>query len=311
MPSHQTREAFEGLTVLERGWLSSNNILLHGGGGGATLIDSSHCLHAEQTLALVDHALGDEPLQRLINTHLHSDHCGGNAALQQRWACRVTVPAAHLQAALHWNEAELSFLATGQQCQRFVPDDGVQAGDVIEVGQRRWQVLASPGHDPHSVLLFDPEHGVLISADALWENGFGVVFPELDGQRAFDDVAQTLDLIDSLSAQWCIPGHGAAFSDLPGALKRARQRLAAFVADPKRHARHGARLLVKYHLMEVQHESLDAFVTWFGRSPLCHSTWLCLDRPQGSLSDFGLHIAQELVGSGALRLADGFLLDQA
>jgi hypothetical protein len=33
---------------------------------------------------------------------------------------------------------------------------------------------------------------VLISADALWENGFGVVFPELEGDDAFAIVAATL-----------------------------------------------------------------------------------------------------------------------
>ena len=48
----------EGLAVFERGWLSSNNILLHGAEGEhATLIDSGYVTHAEQTLALVRHAL--------------------------------------------------------------------------------------------------------------------------------------------------------------------------------------------------------------------------------------------------------------
>ena len=37
-----------GLTVFERGWLSSNNVLLHDV-DGATLIDSGHARHADQT----------------------------------------------------------------------------------------------------------------------------------------------------------------------------------------------------------------------------------------------------------------------
>ncbi|MCW2310856.1 hypothetical protein M2244_000576 [Rhodoferax antarcticus] len=41
-----------GLSVLERGWLSSNNILIQGEAGTA-LIDSSYHTHAPQTLALV------------------------------------------------------------------------------------------------------------------------------------------------------------------------------------------------------------------------------------------------------------------
>jgi hypothetical protein len=50
-------DALQGLTVLERGWLSSNNVLLHGGQAGAVLVDSGHLLHAGQTVALVRQAL--------------------------------------------------------------------------------------------------------------------------------------------------------------------------------------------------------------------------------------------------------------
>jgi glyoxylase-like metal-dependent hydrolase (beta-lactamase superfamily II) len=42
-------------------------------------------------------------------------------------------------------------------------------------------VLAAPGHDPHMVMLFNRERGILISADALWEHGFGAIFPEIEG----------------------------------------------------------------------------------------------------------------------------------
>ena len=53
-----------GLHVLERGWLSSNNVLLDSG-DGATLVDSGHCVHAEQTVALLRQRLGEQPLREL------------------------------------------------------------------------------------------------------------------------------------------------------------------------------------------------------------------------------------------------------
>ena len=76
-----------------------------------------------------------------------------------------------------------------------------------------------------------------VIADDLWQRGFGVVFPELEGESAFDDVGRVLDLIESLDARWAIPGHGAPFSDLAAALAFARERLNVFRADPQRHAR--------------------------------------------------------------------------
>ena len=44
------------LLVLERGWLSANNILCFDG-DSATLVDSGYVTHAEQTVDIVDHAL--------------------------------------------------------------------------------------------------------------------------------------------------------------------------------------------------------------------------------------------------------------
>ena len=69
------------IRVLERGWLSSNNILFDDGDRCA-LIDSGYHAHAAQTLQLLQHALCGKTLTWLINTHCHSDHMGGNAAVQ-------------------------------------------------------------------------------------------------------------------------------------------------------------------------------------------------------------------------------------
>jgi len=262
-----------GLTILQRGWMSSNNILLHGDGTGALLVDSGHVLHAEQTVALLRQALAGEPLAGVVNTHLHSDHCGGNASLQRAFGCRITIPPGQWQAARDWDEAALSYGPTGQRCERFVPDAQLRPGDGFQVGGRRWQALAAPGHDPHSLILVNAGDGVVITADALWERGFGVVFPELEGQSAFDDVAAVLDLIESLGARVAIPGHGEPFEDIAGALQFARERLAAFRARPELHARHGAKVLVKYHVMEERQQPLDELLAWCATTALFGAVW--------------------------------------
>ena len=61
------------ITVLERGWLSANNILFVGHHDTA-IVDTGYCSHAEQTVELVRDALAGRRLDRLLNTHLHSDH---------------------------------------------------------------------------------------------------------------------------------------------------------------------------------------------------------------------------------------------
>ena len=169
------------IRVFERGWLSSNNILLLGQDSTA-LVDSGYASHAPQTLALVASALGDRPLDQLVNTHLHSDHCGGNAALQGRYpALRTAIPPGLAESVRHWDVNALTYAPTGQSCPPFRFDALLQPGTEVRLGDRLWQVHAAPGHDTHSVVLFEPTARVLLSADALWERGFGVVFPELEG----------------------------------------------------------------------------------------------------------------------------------
>ena len=297
----------DDLALFERGWLSSNNVLLHGGEGeNATLIDSGHVAHAEQTLALVRNALRPgQTLARVVNTHLHSDHCGGNAALARAFGARIVIPPGDADAIAAWDEDRLTYHLTQQRIERFAFDALLRPGESLRVGARLWQAHAAAGHDPHSLVLFEARGGVLISADALWENGFGVVFPELDGTAAFGEVAATLDLIESLAPQVVIPGHGAPFSDLAGALQRARSRLARFRAEPVSHARHGIKALTKYHLLEVGSEPLAALRRWFDTTPIVGQVWQRVGQPEGSPTAWGERLLTELVAGSVLKVRDG------
>lgn len=250
-----------GLQVIERGWLSANLVVAHG--PSPALIDSGYVTHAPQTLQLVQASLAGGAPALLINTHLHSDHCGGNAALQAAFPqMRTLIPPGHAPQVQAWDEDALTYRATGQNCPRFRFDGVLQPGQDIVLGESSWQVHAAPGHDPHSVVLFEPVSRTLISADALWENGFGVIFPELEGEAAFAEVGATLDLIESLAPATVVPGHGAVFGYRSEVMQRARQRLASFIQDPVRHAQHAGKVLFKFKLLEVQSQGRSEFLAW-------------------------------------------------
>ena len=256
-----------GLQVFERGWLSANNILFTDS-DSATLIDSGYVTHEVQTLALVQNALKGRTLDLLVNTHLHSDHCGGNHLLQTHYPQLEThIPPGEAKAVSTWDVEALSYEATGQLCPRFKFEGLLQAGQILRMASLNWEVHAAPGHDPHSVILFERTHQVLISADALWANGFGVVFPELEGVDAFHEVAQTLDLIESLKPRWVIPGHGAVFDNVDAALEIARKKLDGFVQSPLKHGRYGAKVLLKYKLLELTQVQNTDFVAWASGVP--------------------------------------------
>ncbi|MGQ0711900.1 MAG: MBL fold metallo-hydrolase [Rhodoferax sp.] len=256
-----------GVTVFERGWLSSNNVLL-AGPDQCALVDSGYCSHADQTLALAQAALAGRALDLLANTHLHSDHCGGNAALQGAYpALQTHIPPGHAPYVAQWDPHTLSYAPTGQECPPFRLDGTLPVGGEVALGAQRWQVHAAPGHDPHSVILFEPASRTLVSADALWQRGFGVVFPELDGDAGFDDVSATLDRIEALQPRVVVPGHGSVFTDVADALAFARQRLNAFVRNPQRHSLHAAKVLLKFKLLDWQRVSLAQLQQWAQATP--------------------------------------------
>jgi glyoxylase-like metal-dependent hydrolase (beta-lactamase superfamily II) len=299
------------LTVVQRDWLSSNNIVFTRPGGaagdhGATVavVDTGYDTHRGQTVALVEQVLAERgqgcALQLIVNTHLHSDHCGGNAALQARWpGARTLVPEGGYAAAQAWDESRLTFALTGQTCRPFRVDGCLRAGTAIELGGHEWQVHPTPGHDPDAVVLFEPVRRVLISGDALWRNRVAVIFPELDDEDGFGPALATLDLIERLDPAWVIPGHGEPFDAVADALAISRGRLRKLQADPALHARHSARVMLMFHMMEHRHRPSAAVRSWLTDTPLMRRPSLqrLLGLPPQALAQ---DIVQSLLDDGAL-----------
>ena len=286
-----------GVTFLERGWLSSNNVLLHDS-EQAVLVDTGYWTHAQQTEDLIQSVIGTQILNTIINTHLHSDHCGGNAHLQTAYPqVQTRIPPGHFEYVTQWNAEALTYTPTGQHCPPFKALSCIQSGDTFEVAGRQWHAYSAPGHDPHSIILFCHAEGILISADALWERGFGVVFPEIEGLSAFDEVEATLNLIELLKPQLVLPGHGSAFTDVANALLFARARLKGFTASPLKHAIYAAKVLLKFKLLELQSVDIDVFCKWASNCSYFHELHIYFD--QTTFENWTLEMCESLVASGA------------
>ena len=164
--------------VFVRDWLSSNNILLKSP-DGHVLIDSGYVRHAPLTLALLrsrarvgqrtarqdrQHAL---PLrshrrQRDDPARLWLPHC---AAGRRGAADRAL---GHEGAVARLRRPADRSLYRGRNPSR---------GSTHVWGGLEWRAIAAPGHDMGALVFYNPEHRILISGDALWENGFGFVMP--------------------------------------------------------------------------------------------------------------------------------------
>jgi len=297
----------ESIQVFERGWLSSNNVLLVDD-ACAAIVDTGYASHAPQTLALLQAALGERPLDLIVNTHLHSDHCGGNALLQAAWPCRTAIPASEATAIRNWDEAHLSYRGTGQTCERFTFTETLALGDHLTLGALDWQVLGAPGHDPHSLMLYCAEERVLISADALWENGFGVIFPELEGESGFAEEQAVLEAIAKLDVRTVIPGHGAPFTNVSLALERAFSRVAWLRADPARNAKNALKVLIVFKLLEVRTMSFDALLRMLDAAAVMRAAAAML-KPRDAWPALLRGLIEELASNGGPLTVDGERID--
>jgi glyoxylase-like metal-dependent hydrolase (beta-lactamase superfamily II) len=203
----------------------------------------------------------------------------------------------------------VSYEDTGQQCPRFNADSPLRPGEVLFWSGFEWEVHAAPGHDHDALLFFNPEHRILISADALWGNGFGIVFPEILGGHGFTEVGATLRVIEELNPLIVLPGHGPIIHDVSETLARAYSKLNYFVQSPILHASHAAKVLLKFKLLELQSVALFDFKEWFENTPLLvriHQSFF-KEKPY---QEWCYGLLEDLTNKNAATISDGFIYNK-
>jgi glyoxylase-like metal-dependent hydrolase (beta-lactamase superfamily II) len=263
--------------------------------------------HAPLTLTLLatPRGVGDAPLAKIVNTHCHSDHIGGNAAIAARYGCPIAIPKGEHDAIARWDDKALLYEYAGQSADRFRADEAIEPGSTHVWGELEWQALAAPGHDMGALVFWNPEHAILISGDALWQNGFGFVMPPEVDPQALPAARATLDMLARLPIRVLIPGHGEPFTGVDAALARAFDRVAAFEADSMRMARHAVKVLLMFSLLDRQRialAELPGYVERVGIYRDFNAAFFRLPPAQ-----FAEAIVADLERSGAVRRADGWL----
>jgi glyoxylase-like metal-dependent hydrolase (beta-lactamase superfamily II) len=86
-------------------------------------------------------------------------------------------------------------------------------GDVLEVGDRSWRCIYTPGHARSHVCLWSETDRVLISGDHL----LPAITPHIDFKRDDDDplgaFLDSLEKVEALDPALVLPGHGHPFED--------------------------------------------------------------------------------------------------
>jgi glyoxylase-like metal-dependent hydrolase (beta-lactamase superfamily II) len=221
--------------------------------GGIVLFDTGiggkgRMRQFDLALAQAGFDLGDVRL--LVCTHSHTDHYGLAAPIVEKADCELWMhpawehvrlladdPAAALEQRLEvarQSGVPIAGLERYRESRSEDDDNGIDAivepdrdllpGVEVETDLGTWQVHETPGHAPSHVVLHQPERKLMISGDHLL--GRTVLF--FDHGHSPDPVGEflgSLDEVEPLEVDLCLPGHGRPFRDPKAKIAEARRQV--------------------------------------------------------------------------------------
>ncbi|MDR3560080.1 MAG: MBL fold metallo-hydrolase [Negativicutes bacterium] len=145
-----------------------------------TLIDPGVDGYILPEIAGLSTGFGKKPVEQMILTHGHFDHCSGAKAVKAKHSCLI------------YGYSSLNAV-----------DIPVIDGQIMRCGDRDLEVLYTPGHSNDSICLYCEEEKILFSGDTQ-------LLIKTPGGLYTEAFIKSLEKIASRQIAKVYPGHGAA-----------------------------------------------------------------------------------------------------
>lgn len=144
-------------------------------------------------------------LTQIINTHLHLDHCFGVNYVKDKYGLKLKASAADAPLGRQFpQQCELFRMpALGGPVELDVP---LHDGDTVTIGESKLKVIATPGHTPGGICLYDEADHLLFVGDTLFKGSVGRTdLPGGNHAQLIDSIqSRLLSLPDNTTV---FPGH--------------------------------------------------------------------------------------------------------
>lgn len=156
----------------------------------------------------INAAIAEQQLrpEKILLTHAHLDHVGAAKQLAEEWKIPIIGP--HRDDRLLLDALPIQSERFGlDYCAPFLPDQWLEEGQVVSLGEIKLDVLHCPGHAPGHVVFYIAQEKLLICGDVLFKGSVGRT--DLPGGDAHQLLASIRNKILPLGDDIAfIPGHG-------------------------------------------------------------------------------------------------------
>lgn len=251
-------EILDNLFFCRRGFLNGNHFICRS--DPPVLIDTAYHDGLEETLALI-RSLDIDPasISSILNTHTHCDHIGGNRAIQEMSGCDIVLHAVGKHFIESRDDWATWWRYYHQKADFFTPTRGLADGDEVRIGDHRFRVFHTPGHAADGIVLYNPDHRLLISSDTLWGKDMAVVTQRVEGSLALFQLKAALERLSELDIRIIYPGHGDPFTDGAGAISRNLDRIDGYLTDRRALGFDLLKKITVYTLLMNQPMEADTF----------------------------------------------------
>jgi glyoxylase-like metal-dependent hydrolase (beta-lactamase superfamily II) len=193
-----SKEIVDGLWWIYLGKLDSNVYVVD----GSMVVDSTTGLlknHLVKQLEKI--GLRINSVERVVNTHLHFDHIGGNYIFSKALVGMHESDANELKK----NPKATYHALFGGSIKRRGVDFLLKDNHKLKTENFTFLVVHTPGHTKGSICLYEPHEKILISGDTIFHHSVGRV--DLIGGSE-DNMLNSLQKIKELDVDILLPGHG-------------------------------------------------------------------------------------------------------
>ena len=240
-------ELFKGINQIKLPLLKVGpenvNVYIVEGNDGNLLIDTGwNTPEAFNTLAreMKNSGFVMKDITNIVVTHIHPDHMGLAGKIAELTGASIAVSEiennlldsyyTHPETLI--SEMIIFFMANGvpewelkmlseasfnirSYISPFKATTLLKEGDVISMAPYEFRVMATPGHSPGHICLYEPNKKYLFSGDhVLPEVVPNISYHPHSGENPLGDYVKSLGALSDLEVRFVFPGHGSVFSGL-------------------------------------------------------------------------------------------------